>query len=283
MMTMLGMQNAIFGFQSNPGFYVMNEAIGKSNKDHIDLTTGLKSIIGDDIGDWVMYGLGSNVLQTSLYNRGDLTPRYVTVLPTKLEDVPAIAIPAKAIGAFIQAGQNIWKGGDAVASVVDGISHFGLNRPISGLAQLAQGQRTTNKGNILAAYNDFNGFTIAAKLAGGEELDRAIAIDAYYRNNAYKQYDREQLQSLGEAVKTRLYRGQQPSQAETLNFMSQYTRASGNPTGFNRFMMNATKYANESQANTLMRDINSRGGRAQAIAMGGDEIPDFMNQRLFED
>jgi hypothetical protein len=279
----LGMQNTIFGMQSNPGFYILNEAIGKANSDHIDLTTGATSILGKQVSDWVLYGLGSNVLQTSLYNRGDLTPRYVTVVPTKIEDVPAIAIPAKAIGAFFDAARNIVKGGDVGPSLLNGLAHFGANRPLSGLAQLAQGYRTTKSGNLLTAYNDINGFTIAAKLAGGEELNRAIAIDAYYRTMAYKAKDKEDIQALGSALKTTMYKGEQPSQEQVLDFMRSYTRAAGTPQGYNRFITTNFKHSNQSSLNALMNATNSKTGRIQGQLMGGDETPDFWNQPVSEE
>lgn len=275
---LLGMQNTIFGLQGNPGFYILNQAIGQSNSEHIDITSGVQSIVGKDVADWMLYGLGSNAINTSLYNRGDLTPRYVTVVPTQLKDVPAIAIPVKAITAFLSTLENITQGGNVIPSILQGISHSGFNRPLAGLAQLASGQRTTTDGNLLTTYNDVNGWTVAAKLAGGEELNRAIAIDAYYRDLAYKAYDTKLVRDLGSAVKTTMYAGGQPTQEQTLRFMNEYTRASGNPQSFNRFITTNLKDANQSSLNTLMGHVNSRSGRLLSQAMGGDHIPDYYTQ-----
>lgn len=275
---LLGMQNTIFGMQSNPGFYILNQAIGNANSDHIDITSASANILGTEVSNWMLYGLGSNALNTSLYNRGDLTPRYVTVVPTKVEDVPAVAIPARAISSFLDTARNIAKGGDVVPSLLNGIAHFGANRPLSGLAQLTQGYRTTAAGNLLTAYTDVDGWTVAAKLAGGEELNRAIAIDAYYRTMAYKAEDKEKVQRIGTALKTTMYKGEQPSEEQVLDFMNQYTRASGNPQSFNRFITSNFKHANQSQLNDLMQHVNSKSGRILGQLMGGDETPDFFNQ-----
>lgn len=289
---LLGLQNTIFGLQANPGFYILNAAIGSMNPEHQDIVSATRGFLNTEVIDpvdgkpvrmtnianWVLYGLGSNVLQTSLYNRGDLTPRYVTVVPTQLSDVPGIAIPVKAISAFYQTASNIVKGGNMQQSLLDGLAHFGANRPLSGLAQLAQGYRTTGSGNLISAYSDLDGWTVAAKLAGGEELNRAVALDAYYRNLAYKKKDQDTINQLGEAVKTTMYKGQSPTEEQVTSFMNQYTRAGGSPHGFNRWMQNKFKNANESQINRLKAHVSSRAGRLQAQAMGAEEVPDFWNQ-----
>src|SRR6185369_14324159 len=125
--------------------------------------------VGQNVGDWLLYGLGSNALKTNLYNRGDLTPRYVTVVPTTIQDVPAVSIPAKVIGNLLNIIQTIGKGGSVKQSILEGIAKNGASRPLAGLAQLAQGYRTTAEGNVLVAYNDIDTMLIAAKIAGGEE------------------------------------------------------------------------------------------------------------------
>lgn len=274
---LLGMQNTIFGLQSNPAFYILNQAIGNSNHGKVDIMSGTHSVLGEDVYKWVMYGLGSNAIQTSLYNRGDLTPRYLTVVPTQLKDIPAISIPAKAISSFVDTASNIMKGGNVKASLLEGLSHFGANRPIAGLAQLAQGFRTSNNGDLLTAYNDLDTLTVAAKLAGGEELNRSLAFDAYYRNLGYRQKDREEVNRLGEAVKTTMYKNQSPDEDQVHSFLSQYVRSGGDPRTFNRWLQYNSKHANASQTNLLKRMFNSKAGRLQGQLMGADTEDFYFN------
>lgn len=276
--TLLGLQNTIFGLQGNPAFYLLNQAIGNSNREHVDIVNSAQTILGSETSKWVLYGLGANAIQTSLYNRGDLTPRYATIVPTDPAEIPGIAIPVKAISAFVQTASNIAKGGDVSNSLLDGIAHFGANRPLSGLAQLTQGYRTSSKGDLLTAYSDLDGFAVAAKIAGGEELNRAIALDAYHRNMAYKADDKEKIGSIGEALKTTMYKGQNPTEEQVVSFMKDYTNAGGTPLGFNRFMQTSFRNANTSQMNLLAKHVKSRAGRMQARSMGADETPDFFNR-----
>jgi len=268
--TFLGLQNAIFGLQGNPAFYLMNKAIGDATQDHIDIPTAAERLVGRDTAKWLIYGLGSNALQTSLYNRGDLTPRYVTVVPARIEDIPAVAITAKTIGNFIDTASKIARGGDIQQTLLDGLSHNGFNRPLAGLAQLTSGVRTTNKGNLLTAYNDLDAMTVGAKLLGGEEINRAIAIDSYYRTMAYKQADQEKQNQLGEALKTQMYKGQMPSEETTKKFMTEYVNNGGVPRNFNRWFTQNFKSANQSQLNLLKSHVNSPYGLLQGELMGAD-------------
>jgi hypothetical protein len=112
--------------------------------------------------------------------------------------------------------------------------------------------------------------TVAAKLIGGEELDRSIAIDTFYRNAAYTDYDNRTRERLGQAVKTTMYAGQNPTEEQVMSFMSDYTAAGGDPKNFNRWLMKENKNANSSNLNRLKYHINSPQGRRQAQIMGAD-------------
>lgn len=272
---LLGMQNTLFGLQGNPAFYLLNSYIGNQNREHVDLTNGSYAALGKETGDWLMYGLGSNALKVNLYNRGDLTPRYATVLPTNITDSPAISITAKAVGNVINMFTQLSKGAAVSPAILNAISHNGFNRPLGGLAQLAQGYRTTKDGNLLVSYNDVDTMTIAAKILGGEEMNRAVATDAFYRANAYKAADREKLTEVGEALKTKLYKNQELQPEDTTNFMTQYARAGGKIQSFNRFLITNIKNANQSQVNKMLATVGSPYGKGLGRIMGGDPLDDY--------
>jgi hypothetical protein len=268
---LLGMQNTLFGMQGNPAFYLLNSAIGNANRGHNDLVTGAYQIVGKDVGDWMMYGLGSNALHTNLYNRGDLTPRYVTVVPTTLQDIPAVSIPAKIVSNFVDTISTIAKGGSLRQSILEGLAMNGANRPLAGIAQLAQGYRTTNKGNLLVAYNDLDTWTVAAKLLGGEEMNRALAIDGYYRQIAYKKRDQEKIADLGEAFKNKIRSGEALTPDDTINFQKEYSRAGGRVDSFNRFMVDQMKNANRSQIDKMKQATRSSFSRNLSTIMGAED------------
>jgi hypothetical protein len=272
---MLGLQNSIFGLQGNPAFYLLNSYIGNQNREHVDLTSGLYGTVGKDVGDWLMYGLGSNALKTNLYNRGDLTPRYVTVVPTNLADTPAISIGAKAIGNIVNIFDQISKGASVPETVMNGIAHNGFNRPLAGLAQLAQGYRTTTGGNLLVAYNDLDTMLVASKILGGEGMNQAVATDAFYRNNAYLAADKVKLEDVGEAIKSKLYKNQSLAPEDVTDFAKQYSRAGGKIQSFNKFMVTQMKAANTSQVNKMMEATGSPLGKNLGRIMGGDPLEDY--------
>lgn len=272
---LLGMQNTLFGLQGNPAFYLLNSYIGQENREHKDLVTGAYATVGKDVGDWLMYGLGSNALHTNLYNRGDLTPRYVTVVPTTLTDIPAIAIPAKILTNFVDTIGAIAKGGSLKQSILEGLSTNGANRPLAGLAQLAQGYRTTNSGNVLAAYNDLDTVTATAKLMGGEEMNRAIAIDAYYRQLAYKKKDAQTISEVGQALKNKIRSNEPMNSDDVTGFMSQYSRAGGRVDSFNRFMIQSYKDANRSQIDKMQQGLRTPFAKNLSTIMGAQD-DDFM-------
>lgn len=272
---LLGMQNTLFGLQGNPAFYLLNSYIGQQNREHKDLVTGAYATVGKDVGDWLMYGLGSNALNTNLYNRGDLTPRYVTVVPTTVADIPAVSIPAKILNNFVSTISAISKGGSLKQSLLEGLATNGANRPLAGIAQLAQGYRTTQQGNLLAAYNDLDTSTIAAKVLGGEEMNRAIAIDAYYRQMAYKKKDMEDITKVGEALKNKIRSNEPMSPDDVTGFMSEYSKAGGRTESFNRFMVQSYKDANKSQIEKMTQGVRTPFAKNLSTVMGAQD-EDFM-------
>jgi hypothetical protein len=253
------MQNTIFGMQSNPLFYQLNQYIGESNRKHHDITSVVDQAPG---GRWLLYGLGANALQVNLYSRGDLTPRYASILPTQLSDTPLISIPTKAIGSFLDSMSMINKGAPVVQSILHGVAHNGFNRPLSGLAGLALGGRTTSQGTLLSAYNDIDGFLVAATLAGGRPLNEAVLLDQYNRQQAYKASDMKKIQEVAEAVKLTAA-GQKGilNPEQTGAFLSKYAEAGGKLTNANQFLIEQSKNSTQSVVNTMKNNYNSVYGQ----------------------
>jgi len=270
----MAMQNSIFGLQGNPLFWQLNQYIGNSNTEHGDIVSGTAAVIGtgggwNDPARWLLYGLGANALQVNLYNRGDLTPRYTTVVPTDFQDIPAISIGTKAIGSFLDTAKAIANGAPIAESILHGVSHAGFNRPLAGLASVIAGEKTTNSGTLLASYNDLVSFTTAAKLAGGEPLNNAIAIDAYHRLQGYKTQQAQRMSQLAEAVKlTNAGGGIDPEQ--TTRFMQEYASKGGDIKHFNRFMINAMRNSTQPIIDRIKQKTNSPMAMKSLSWLGAD-------------
>lgn len=272
------LQNTIFGLQGNPMFYQLNSYIGNSNRENQDIVSTVGSTIGSpslgkaDPARWLMYGLGANALQVNLYNRGDLTPRYATVVPDRLQDIPAISIPTKAIGSFLDSMNMVAKGSGVAPAILNGIAHSGFNRPMAGLAALAEGGRTTSQGTLLNAYNDIDGWLVAATLAGGRQLNEAVLVDQYNRMQAYHSADSKRISEVSEAVKL-TQSGQKGilNPEQTQDFLGKYVEAGGSLSRANAWLMEQTKNSTMSVVNRMKSNYHSPFGKRMRDMMEGGE------------
>lgn len=312
-----GLQSSLYGMQGLPAFNFLNtQLIGNAagNLEHKDLYTGVRSVVGKDIGDFILHGLASNAFtipvgiyneltgskvqapNLALYSRGDINPRHITVIPNPLhpEELPAVSATIKVVANILNVGKNLANGGALGAVLTQGLEHNGVSRPLMGIAQLMQGYSTTSKGGLVASNtrnataegfgysNDLWLVSAAGRAAGAKPLQEALALDALYRLNAYKAKDQASIQYLGQAVKTTLVAGGTPSEAQVEDFVTRYTKAGGKAENFNRFMLNATKASNTSVVNAVTQHLQNPAARRMMEIMGDQPLPDFSNQAALQ-
>jgi len=289
---MAGLQTTIFGLQGMPGFQVINNhLIGNAagNPEHKDIYTTMPNLLDKGFSDYVMYGVLSNWFNTGLYSRGDINPRNITIVPINPADFPAVSGATKFITALAGIGETVAKGGGIGSSLLLGMEHNGLSRPLTGLAQLLQGFTTTANGNLVSTtrshavgWNDFVSLTNYSRLMGARPLDEAVVMDAMYRKTLYAAKDNTRITALGEAVKTHLYDNGMIPPGALESFAGQYAAAGGNIANFSRKIVEWTKDANTSTANEIYTSL--RGGHMQQLQqlMGGRRLPDFRNPGLSE-
>ena len=292
---MMGLQGTIYGMRGLPAFDAINtHLIGNAsgNSQHRDLYTSVYGAAGKEAGNWLLYGAGSNALgllspdlKFNLYSRGDINPRNVTLLPINPANVPFVQAATKMYGSLTESFAKIGQGGDVVGSLLQGIEHAGVSRPLSGLAQaleaannpMAQSFSTSGRGNVIAA-NDFISLTNMIRVAGAKPLDEALALDTVYRNDAYAAKDSAKRALLGEAIKTTVIAGKNPSEEQVSKFATEYAATGGKQDKFAQFMMQQYKRANSSQVNDLVRGLGGKDATAAQRVMGGYELQDFSNQ-----
>lgn len=275
---LLGLQGTFYGIQGLPAFQFINQHIVgtlSGNQKHVDIYDSTYGILGKQLGDLALYGLPSNLLQANIYSRGDINPRQVTILPTSLPEVPFVGAFGKFLGSVkdtvgkMAGGANVWE------SLLQGLEHNGLSRPLAGLAQTLQsttgsGQvfSTTNKGSILAS-NDLMSWATATRLAGGRPLDEAIVNDGVFRIQSYQRYDQMRMNTLAESVRASVIQGQTADQDQMVNFARSYAETGGKQANFNKWMMNQFKTANTSQANKIVSQLQNPFAQKMQILMGG--------------
>jgi hypothetical protein len=276
---LLGLQGTFFGIQGLPAFQAINQHIigtASGNSNHVDLYDATYGIAGKNLGDLLMYGIPSNLLQTNLYTRGDINPRQVTILPTALNEVPLVGAFTKFAGSMKETFGKITGGANAWESFLQGLEHNGISRPLSGLAQTLQATTgagvpfsTTSKGSILFT-NDLVSLATLSRLAGGRPLDEAIISDGVFRIQAYKQYDREKKLRLGEMIKASTIQGQTMEEDQWMRFSEAYARAGGKQEQFNEFMMQQIKSANTSNAEKIVSQLQNPFAQKIQLLMGGE-------------
>ena len=213
-----------------------------------------------------------------------INPRQVTLLPVNPANIPFVQASGKFFSSVKETATKIAQGGEVWGSMMQGMEHAGVSRPLAGLAQTLealgnpQGRSysTSNKGNIVAS-NDFLSLANLIRVAGAKPLDEAIGIDTAYNLDVYAAKDSERRKRLGETVKTAVIAGQHPSSEQVDSFAYSYAKAGGKQEHFNQFMMQQFKEANTSQVNKLAENLKTPFAQSMQTIMGGQKLKDFTN------
>lgn len=293
-MVLLGLQGTIHGMNGLPAFNAVNtHLIGEAsgNVKHRDAYDSTYGIVGKEAGDWLMYGAASNALgllhpdlKINLYTRGDINPRHVTILPTNPSTVPIVQATGKFFANMFDTARKLAAGGDVVTTLLQGLEHNGISRPLAGLAATLEGVNnprrasytTSSRGNVIAS-NDLLSLANLSRIAGAKPMDEAIAIDAAYRYRSYGLVDSRRRNLLGKAIKSTMIAGANPTQQQIEGFAEKYAAAGGRVEEFNSWFTQLYKSANVSQANTIQRSLSSPFTQAMQTIMGGRELRDFTN------
>jgi hypothetical protein len=291
-MTLLALQGTIHGMNGLPAFNAINTYVvgtASGNTEHTDAFNAIYGIAGKDAGDWLLYGVASNMLglldpdlKINLYTRGDINPRHVTIVPTSPAEVPVVQAFGKFFNNIFTTADRIAAGGEVSTTLLQGLEHNSISRPLAGLAITLQGIAneenmsfsTTRRGNIIAS-NDLLSIANLGRLLGGKPLDEAIAQDATYRYKAYALQESGKRATLGDAIKTTMIGGQTPTQEQIESFAESYAASGGRASEFNSWFTQLYKDANLSQANQIARSLNSPFSKSMQQIMGGAELRDF--------
>lgn len=275
---LLGLQGTMYGMNGLPGFnYLNTHIVGtlSGNPQHTDAYSATYGIAGKSVGDLLLYGLPSNMLRANLYTRGDINPRQVSIIPVNPLDIPFVNATMKAYDNVSNSLSRVSNGASVWETLLQGIEHNGLSRPLAGLAQVAQAAThnglvfsTTSKGTISGA-NEFMSWATAARLAGGKPFDEAIANDQTFRITAYQAADRKKMDKLNQAIRVSTVAGGEASTEQIEQFAAGYAALGGKQHNFNKYMIEQIKKADTSRANALMDNLKSPYSYKMQQVMGG--------------
>lgn len=283
--TMYGMQSGLFGLNGTPMFDAVNtHIIGNAaiNDGHYDAYSIAPGLVGKEVGDWLLYGTASAfpLLSDSapaLYSRGDINPRHMTILPMTPAQMPFIDGSVRFVSNIIDVGKKMLNGADVSETLLQGLEHNGINRPLAGVAQVLAGQSTTSRGSLISASNDMDLIANASRIFGAKPMDEAIALNNMYRLKSYQAADQERMEALGEAVKTRLAKNQAPTEEEFTQFMSDYARIGGRVENFNASLQRWMKDANVSVIEKMRSNMRTTTAQRLNEIMGGVPLEDYRN------
>lgn len=275
---LMGLQGTMYGMNGLPGFnYLNTHIVGtmSGNPNHTDLYSSTYGIAGKSVGDLLLYGLPSNMLRMNLYSRGDINPRQVSIVPVNPVDIPFVNATMKLYDNVANMTSRMQNGGSIWESLLQGIEHNGISRPLAGFAQVAQAAThnglvftTTSKGSI-SGGNDLLTWASAVRLAGGKPFDDAIANDATYRIATYQAAQHSKMDALAQAIKVSSIGGNEPDENQISSFAAKYAANGGNQAQFNKYMINLIKSANTNKANAIMDNLKNPMSQKMQQIMGG--------------
>ena len=283
---MAGMQTSLYGLHGLPFFEALNtNIIGSAaiNEGHSDLYAASVKAFGKDMGDWLMYGTASAMplfgdKGPALYTRGDMNPHNMTILPVNPADLPAVQASMKIINAVTGFARQIGNGGEVLPSLLFGLEHNGISRPLTGLAQAVKETSTTSQGSLISAAQDMDAITTASRLIGAKPMDESIGLNTLYRSKAYQAMDRDKIEALGVVIKEKLRSGEEISPEDWQDMMGKYVARGGRIEGFAQAVQRWNKQANVSVINQAAQHARTPAGQRMILLMGGEPIEDLQNQ-----
>ena len=290
-----GLQASIYGMNGLPFFDAVNtHLIGRAsgNPEHKD-SYYAASLLNKELGDWMLYGTASafpvfGSKSPALFSRGDINPRNVTLLPVNPLDVPAVSASIRLVDTLNTFGKQVANGADLSGSFLQALEHQGWSRPLAGFAQLLAGESRTSKGSLISAANDLEttswlsripdrlvNYGGVSRLMGARPMDEAVALNQLYRNKAYQAIDRQKIEALGSAVKTKLAANQMPDEEELEGFMQSYVNSGGRQETFSSAIQKWSRDSNQSIVNQMAQNVGSPYGRKMQQLMGGEMLQDY--------
>ena len=274
-----GLQSTFYGLNSMPAFQFVNvHVLGKlsGNQEHRDAYDAVYGIAGQTAGDFILYGLPSNILHAGIYSRGDINPRQITVLPTSLAEIPLVQSWGRFLGAMGTTLGQIAGGGEMLPAIIRGLEHNGISRPLAGFAQVARGFEdgnvfSTQRDGSLLWSHDLASLSSVVRLAGARPFDEAITNDAMFRVKTYEAVRKERMKSLGETVKLSLYNNGQVPDEQMQQFAEAFVQRGGKQAQFNQWMMRLYKDTNVEQAEALRGSLTKPFAYKMQLLMGGDD------------
>ena len=272
---MMGLQGAAFGLQGMPGFDWINDQYAGEHQYKQDIYGKMYKQLGQADGDLLLYGLGSAPLNLALYNRGDVSPRFATIIPTDIADFPSINMAKQMVGAVWNMARKSTQQGFNGGVLLEGVVESNFNRPMKLLAGSVMGTEVSKSGKgVMPVQQDFLSWTTFAHALGARTMNEAVARDMMYRTDSYKIKQREKLNSLAGDFRTTIRNGNVDS-SNIQDVAQRYAEIGGDLTQFNHWLMRQYQNASPASMVGLANSTQSRKYQNVIEMMGGRTEGEF--------
>jgi hypothetical protein len=278
-LAMMGaLQGTIFGARTLPMFDVVNRHIvSDGDRRHRDIFDVTHELLPKEIGDMLLHGVGSSLLRVDMASRANTTPRNLTLIPTKLEDVPAISMLMQTGEFFGKLGSQLANGADMGQATLDALAHNPWNRPVRGIAELALGYSTSKRGHVNAKFDNelyqdaLMEHSQYLRLLGGRPLAESVALDTAYRLETYKQADKEKRDDLAKAYRSHvLASGEDKTAPDDKGFLEAYVKTGGTIQGYNQWAAQQYRHADSTRIERLHKQLkNDPMSQHMLVQLGG--------------
>ena len=244
----MAMQGTVFGAKSLPFFDFLNKHLVTSLTDTGgDTELATRKMLGDNVSNYLMYGLGSNLLGSNLWSRGGVTPRNTTLVPLNPTDLATVSQSIKYYESLAGFTQSMLNGGSLKVSALEAIAHASIARPITGLAELALGAKVSAGGTLdYSLQHDKLSVASAIRLLGARPMDEAITLEQYYKFNQIQVSDKEKRTKIANALRSQIMDSEDDVDFDA--FAEKYSKAGGNPREFRQFYLRNLKEATTPRA-----------------------------------
>ena len=270
-LTMLGLQAGVFGAGSIPGFKLLNEKVLKDTNGNTDLYQETSNIAGDELGSWMLYGLGSNLTGMGLYSRGNIAPHLATVIPTSVQELPVVKAGAKTVGAVLDLASNLGSGMDAGQAFATALASQGMSRPLQGVGVLYNGEVASTKGNKLYDVDLLNFTSTAARLMGSKSLKDSVMQDAYYRMQKYRSAAEEDAIEAFKPIDASIRMGNGVTDEMINNAFEAYTARGRTYDAFSRKLQQTMMLGSQGELMQMREKITSPEGQYMARVLADSE------------
>jgi hypothetical protein len=246
------LQSGIFGTESMPGFNLISQQIGKNFSDeHFDLSTGTYRAVGEPLGNFLLYGLPSNIGGGSYTTRGDVNPRAPLFNPPVAWSV---------ISQTMDMMKQVQKGlsgevPDMGRALGQALSLQNMSRPLARASELATGYSITKQGNTVQTPEEVWTTTgIIARIMATRPLEDAKIREADHMRRFYAAIDHDNRQEAMDKIRTAVRNGTLTDE-KLAKVADDYFRKGGSPRGWNSSVNTAVYKTDTSGRDTFLMKL----------------------------